>query len=310
MAFLDWPLSNGSINPQGWLQDRSMRAEHSHRLLGAKLGFLSIALVIWTQLREKRRWVRWLTLVSLTVIIAQGILGGLRVLLDSLNIDSGHNLYAQTFAVFHACGAQLVLCLLITLAVVSSRVWIASEPRAQAVPLRTVRALGMAGCALIAVQVLLGAIMRHSNTGLAIPTFPHSTLEGDWLPAAWNWAVSLNFSHRIGALLITAWAVALSWTVWSNAAFPSYLRTLSLLSLLIVVAQITMGAITTLSAINEHAATLHMLLGAFLLATTWMLTLLTFRGAEIGRPEAHREARMAALSGGSTGIDLAPTKIP
>jgi cytochrome c oxidase assembly protein subunit 15 len=28
MAFLDWPLSNGSVNPEGWLTDIAMFAEH------------------------------------------------------------------------------------------------------------------------------------------------------------------------------------------------------------------------------------------------------------------------------------------
>ena len=39
MAFLDWPLSNGSINPEGWLENEDMMAEHSHRLLGPLWGF-------------------------------------------------------------------------------------------------------------------------------------------------------------------------------------------------------------------------------------------------------------------------------
>ena len=34
MAFPDWPLSNGSINPEGWLRDIYMFSEHSHRLFG------------------------------------------------------------------------------------------------------------------------------------------------------------------------------------------------------------------------------------------------------------------------------------
>ena len=40
MAFKTWPLSNGSLNPEGWTEDPAMRAEHSHRLLGATVGLL------------------------------------------------------------------------------------------------------------------------------------------------------------------------------------------------------------------------------------------------------------------------------
>ena len=37
MAFLDWPLSNGSVNPAGWLTESDKMAENSHRLLGMKI---------------------------------------------------------------------------------------------------------------------------------------------------------------------------------------------------------------------------------------------------------------------------------
>ena len=60
MAFLDWPLSNGSINPEGWLSESDKFAEHSHRLLGMQIGLIAIGLVLWTSLREARAWVRTL----------------------------------------------------------------------------------------------------------------------------------------------------------------------------------------------------------------------------------------------------------
>ena len=44
MAFSDWPLSNGSVNPDGWLVNPDMFAEHSHRLSGMIMGFITIAL--------------------------------------------------------------------------------------------------------------------------------------------------------------------------------------------------------------------------------------------------------------------------
>jgi heme A synthase len=39
-----------------------------------------------------------------------------------------------------------------------------------------------------------------------------------------------------------------------------------------LVFQIFLGALTVLTMKNEYVATLHMLLGAFLLAATWVLT--------------------------------------
>src|SRR5947209_18239135 len=58
MAFPDWPLSNGSLNPTGWMENLSMLAEHSHRLSGWTMGLITIGLAVWLWRREERRWLR------------------------------------------------------------------------------------------------------------------------------------------------------------------------------------------------------------------------------------------------------------
>ena len=47
MAFADWPLSNGSVNPDGWLTEIEKFAEHSHRLSGTTMGLIAIGLAVW-----------------------------------------------------------------------------------------------------------------------------------------------------------------------------------------------------------------------------------------------------------------------
>ena len=106
MAFLDWPLSNGSINPEGWLSEKDKFAEHSHRLLGMQIGIIAIGLVLWTFLREERAWVRKLAWALLGLVIFQGLLGGARVLFDQLNTQAESNLLAQFFLVAHASGRR------------------------------------------------------------------------------------------------------------------------------------------------------------------------------------------------------------
>ena len=81
MAFPDWPLSNGSINPEGWLSDLSMFAEHSHRLTGAVMGLITMGLAFWLWRREERAWLRRLGYWALGIVILQGLIGGKRVLL-------------------------------------------------------------------------------------------------------------------------------------------------------------------------------------------------------------------------------------
>ena len=127
MAFLDWPLSNGSLNPENWTQQTDMLAEHSHRLLGQIIGMLSLALLYLMWLRESRTWMRTLSRILVLVVILQGLLGGSRVVFDELNLQTDHNLIAQSFAVIHACGAMIVLGVLVALTLGSSKIWIENK---------------------------------------------------------------------------------------------------------------------------------------------------------------------------------------
>src|SRR6478609_8766414 len=102
MAFLDWPTSDGR-NMLFYDMLRDIRvgntdkvAEHGHRLAGMIVGLLSIPLAIlgWG---DGRRGVRALTLGIFLCVVAQGLLGGARVLLD-----------ARTLAMLHSLGAAAI----------------------------------------------------------------------------------------------------------------------------------------------------------------------------------------------------------
>ena len=277
MAFLDWPLSNGSINPEGWLLDREMRAEHSHRLLSMAVGMLAITLTVILWYRESRAWVRLLSLVTLALVIAQGILGGLRVRLDVLNTGAETNITAQTFAMLHAIGAQVVVCGLVSLAIASSRAWIEGNGGFHAPAGARLRALGIATCAVLFIQILIGALVRHTDSGLAITTFPHSTGDGQWLPEYWNWAVALNLSHRAGAIVASVAILAFIAQIWAASCAGAGVKLWAILPVALLAIQVFLGAMVTWTGLNEHAATLHLLVGAFLLASCWTLTFLSFR---------------------------------
>lgn len=47
MAFADWPLSAGSVNPDGWWSHFFQRLEHGHRLFAELTGFLVGILCAW-----------------------------------------------------------------------------------------------------------------------------------------------------------------------------------------------------------------------------------------------------------------------
>src|SRR5436305_15024186 len=58
MAFPDWPLSNGSLNPIGWLDNLSYFAEHSHRLSAGLMSTITVVLAFWIWRVEARAWLR------------------------------------------------------------------------------------------------------------------------------------------------------------------------------------------------------------------------------------------------------------
>lgn len=128
--------------------------EHSHRAAGWFVGLDTIILCLGLWLFERRRWVCWLGTAALLAVSLEGVLGGLRVL---LNEWAGTDL-----ATVHGSFAQLVFALLVILAVVTGPGW----GRGQAGASRWYRLI-LGVCALIYVQVIFGAIVRHSHPRLA-----------------------------------------------------------------------------------------------------------------------------------------------
>src|SRR5207244_971269 len=74
------------------------------------------------------------------------------------------------------------------------------------------RRLATATTALIYVQILLGATMRHTDAGLAIPDFP--LMFGHLLPTHWDPKIAIHFAHRVGALVVSLGVLATSTHVW------------------------------------------------------------------------------------------------
>src|SRR5713101_4422224 len=81
LAVPDWPTTFGyNMFLYPWSRMAGgIFYEHSHRLIGSAVGLLTIALAVWLWVTETRRWVRGLGLLAVAAVIAQGVLGGLRV---------------------------------------------------------------------------------------------------------------------------------------------------------------------------------------------------------------------------------------
>ena len=260
----DWPTTYGwnmfTFPFSKWVG--GIFYEHSHRLIASTVGFLTVILTVWTWMKEKRSWVRWLSTAALGAVIAQGIFGGLTVIF----------LLPAWISTVHACLAQTFFCLIIAMAVVTSPQWKRGLPliksHAESAPLQTLCAMTTSA---VYVQLILGALMRHTNAGLAIPDFPLAL--GHIIPPFTSSKVIIHFAHRVGALIVTAMIV---WTfsriARSYSDYPLLFRP-AMTMLVLVVVQISLGAATVRTAKAVLPTTAHVLTGALVLGTSFLLTL-------------------------------------
>jgi cytochrome c oxidase assembly protein subunit 15 len=269
MAFLDWPLSNGSINPPGWLTDIDKFAEHSHRLAATGLGLFAIVIAVAHRLRETRRAIRLAAYALLGLVVFQGLLGGLRVLLDNLNIGGEGNFKATAFGVGHAVNAQLTLALLAFIALTHSASWHQARRSAPPALFRT----GAFAAAVTLAVIVAGAVMRQGQFTLWVA----SSSEALFIPSigtgtAW-W---VNLLHRGGAILagISVCYFALQ---LARHGFP-LLRWATLVALVFL--QVLLGILSLQLYDNPHVRTVHLIIGAVLFSSLCAAVMLARRSAE------------------------------
>jgi heme a synthase len=275
MAVPDWPTTYGYnlfLYPWStWLAAPwDLFVEHGHRLLGATVGMMTIVLLILLWTSDDRRWMRWLGLSALALVIFQGALGGMRVLFDE-----------RTLAMLHGCTGPLFFALTVALAVFTSRRWRdaasgVSSLRSSAAPIRR---LAAATCVLVYLQILIGAVLRH------VPIAAE--------PGAF--ALAVRF-HLFMAAIVTLHAVALVWLVLSRARSTKPLAGLAFALALLITIQLALGAATWIvkfsvpawatglvstgqAAIQDggwlqtHVITAHVAVGSLLFVTSLALAL-------------------------------------
>ena len=237
--------------------------EHGHRLIASMVGLMTIALVLWQWRVEPRAWVRRLGWIALAAVVAQGVLGGVTVLY----------LLPDAVSISHAGLAQIFFCLTVSLALFTSPGW--RRPPAAPVDDSGLRRLAVTTSVLVYGQILLGATMRHTGGGLAIPDFPLAF--GRLVPPFWNTGIALHFAHRAGALTVTVLVAGIvTWIVRRHGRRPELTRPAWLLALA-VASQVTLGAFVVLTGKQPIVNTLHVATGALVLAAALLLTLRVFR---------------------------------
>lgn len=168
MSVPDWPGTYGYnlfLYPwKTWLYGPfDLFIEHGHRLLASLVGLITIGVVGVAWWTEPRRWVRWLAYAALVAVIFQGVLGGLRVVLD-----------ARFLAMLHGCVGPAFFALCAVLAAATSRWWFqrAAGAEFRPVPARVATlAAVLVGC--IYLQLVVGAQLRHIDFATLVFEFRH-----------------------------------------------------------------------------------------------------------------------------------------
>lgn len=257
LAVPDWPLSYGMLMPP---MVGGIFYEHGHRMIAGTVGFLTVIQAIWLQLREPKRFARILGWCAVGAVIAQGVLGGVTVLL----------LLPHSVSIAHAGLAEIFFGLNTSIAFFTSRWYRASRAIEKGdAPIGLTTALVV----VTYLQILAGALMRHLGAGLAIPDFPLSF--GRVVPPISSLAVAVNFTHRVGALIVFSFVVYTFFRLRRfEAAHP--LRQLANLLLTVVMIQIALGGYTVWSGKQPVITSMHVMTGAATLALS-LVTALTAR---------------------------------
>lgn len=281
MAVPDWPNSFGYsmflFPVSRWVG--GVFFEHTHRLIASGVGFLTLVLCGLVLVVEHRRWVKWLAGIAVFSVIIQGVLGGLRV--------TEHN---ALLGLFHGCLAQSFFCLTATIALVTSKFW--SDIRAvDSDSVRRLRSWTIAITAMVFLQLVLGAAMRHSHAGLSIPDFP--TAYGRILPpldagsiAAINEVrvsnqaqppisaglILLQYVHRIWAAVIVISIASVAIGMIRQRRLAKRIRSAAGFWIILVLAQFALGAWTVWSNKAADVATAHVFFGALILVTGVLLS--------------------------------------
>jgi protoheme IX farnesyltransferase len=223
--------------------------EHGHRLIASIVGLLTTGLALWTFFGQRDRLIRRLGIAALAAVLAQGLLGGLTVKF----------FLPPPVSIAHAALAQAFFCVTIALALVTSRRW--PEPATESSRARPLQWLAVATTVAVYGQLILGATIRHAERAV--------------------------LAHILGAIVVfmTAGTAVL-------AIAPSVKRrdfigpALALVAL--VLAQLWLGAWTLavrvpkaahgqLDPVQVLVPTLHLAVGALILAASFVLTLKGFR---------------------------------
>jgi len=271
LAVPDWPLSFGTLFPP---MVGGILYEHSHRMIAGFVGILTLVLAVWLARVETRRWVKVLGFCALGAVTVQALLGGLTVLFFlPTPISVSHALLGQTFFI-------------LTIIIAYSQ----SKRPSQGGGFFK---LALYLVAFIYIQLFLGALMRHTGSGLAIPDLPK--MGGEWIPRFseamlrkinyWRFDMNLDpvtigqvvihFLHRIWAVVVTGGILFLTVKAIQKGVSKRILWTVFLMDVTLFF-QLSLGIATVLTEKAPFITSFHVAVGAALLGLSVLLALQSY----------------------------------
>jgi cytochrome c oxidase assembly protein subunit 15 len=289
MAVPDWPSTFGHnmfIYPWSKMTTSTMVfLEHSHRLVASGVGLITLGVSVLVWMFQPSGLARRLALAASLLVVLQGILGGQRVIQAS-----------WVLGLLHGCLAQLFLLTAGSLALVLSKFWGKPGKGDEDALNRSRMVWFFTG--IVFLQTVLGAWMRHGGPGfLSVPDFPK--VYGEWFPPFWD-SVTLSHINQfraeklqwpattpiliLGQILhrslgILAAAGILGGALWSvrSSSTPSWWKRGVVFWVLLALSQVLFGVSIIWSGRLPELATLHVLIGAGLTLTGWLLGLASYR---------------------------------
>ena len=267
----DWPLCHGQLLPP--LDDPKAWIEWVHRTVAAIIGFeiLGLAVLAWVDHRD-RGSLLWPTLAAAVLVGFQAWLGRETVRLG----NSGESVTA------HLAAAMLLVALLVFVTVRAgfpARVggWGGSQRFTLLAAFTTLATFAL---------LLFGSNVTATDTALVFPDWP--LMNGSLIPPLTE-LTSAHVLHRWVAAVVGAIVVALAIVAWRTQRDEPAIVRLAVGAAVLFAIQVAIGGLQVLTRLSAWTQTLHLALGAAILATLVGLTVTSYYAARMVRTGGQRE---------------------